>query len=79
MVTQPFTLELLKIGIITLTSFFSFYTLKAYPGTRGHVLAINNQLSQRSSRELVMQLQEGSSSFTFQFVYPECDLHGSAQ
>lgn len=70
--------ELLKIGITNLISFFSFYILKAYTGRYGHVLAINNQLSQRSSRELIMKYQKASSSFTFKFVHPECSLHCSA-
>lgn len=55
MATEPFTLELLKTGIMNLTFFLSFCILKAYAGKCEHVLAINNQLSQRPSRELVMK------------------------
>lgn len=55
MATEPFTLELLKTGIMNLTFFFSFCILKAYTCKCERVLAINNQLSQRPSRELVMK------------------------
>lgn len=62
---QTVTLELFKAGIINLTFYFGalffvlfwlFYMIKAYTGRCGCVLAISNQLSQSSSRELVKDL-----------------------